>query len=632
MIRPAVCWLLVFFVPGFLITRFTYKNNRFNIIENIPVWFCMSLVFFILPCSLTFFLKWNLNILLYVFITMLAMLFILQFLFNKRKKTREAIFVYDNHKQHYLLKGVFVFAALGFSVIVFWLGGYLEGDGWFHVAWIKTLLQGPEYYALDPFIKGFNADICYGYNLWYMLLAFVSFISGTDAIMTWQYLPGLLTPVTLFAFYLLVKQVSEKEKFSLISGLVFAVYCGIYEGLYIFQWSQWLSQLPSLIIVPVLFVFVLRYIKYEEIENALVSALLSVLVLIIHGYIFSLLWIYLFIYTLMSVFIGKDKTIIKKIMVIAYITAGLSIPYLFQKFVTYDLSNPAYWRETGFLLKLSKKISIISPACLWLQDNLVARWASLYAYILLPFIALSYKKQKWVIFAAAGMLFPPIIMLNPLLVPVLSKLAPMELVERTIHLIHIPTFMILGYFSCIFSNYIGKILPDKICAGKDCSSYIAVLLFVLVLLLPVTNRTLVNNISKKIKEPDIKFYELRGKTGVLKFIKKNISKQSIILADRKMSRLIPVYTKHYIVATHPLMVSLTCSDIFERIHSVRTVLESSSGIEKIRMILEKYEVDYIIVPIKAAASSNILIFDNNPDIFNKIYMDDSCLMYRYGNG
>lgn len=218
--RLVFSWLVVFFLPGFLLLPLIDKQIKPDWLEAIPLTFAASLAFLTAPLLAGYFLHLGFLFTTYTALTAIMLLAAVMFILETRKiiEPLKIDFSFD------WAKTVTASLAVISASIVLKLGAEMPtiGDNKVHLARIRRILEAPSLspQAIEPFKDG-GIHPGYAYPVWHLIQALVSKVSGIDPILLWYYLNPLLTLVMVLTIYFLIRALFHNRSLAAFTSFLY---------------------------------------------------------------------------------------------------------------------------------------------------------------------------------------------------------------------------------------------------------------------------------------------------------------------------------------------------------------------------------------------------------------------------
>lgn len=649
-LRLVIWCAIIFFIPGYLLTRLLSDRREFSLWERIPMWFCLSLGILTIPGILAYVFHLTFQILLLSFIIITVLLFLLNVLKRSKDQTMENDIFSINAatKNTFLLSAVIILMG-GFLIIISRrLGGYLTNDALSYIAFIRKLVENPYISNHTAYYHEIGIDPTYGYNIWHLALALLSNFSRVDPVQLWISLPIILTLVIILSFYAFVKTLFGNKNIALICSFLFMLYYGANQGMWIFRTSTYNAGVTNFMLFPIALTFIFKYLRKDKIRYLFLSSLLGFTISTIHPYGFMT-----FLLSLASFYFfhllfkrGTDGGIRLRILYVLLLTILLSASYIILRLPTLKVVNPYYLQSSYshkpfYVEMITQNLYYMNPKILcapqyYIRQPFIPRAIYLFAFILTPLLLIHITKSNKNIFLFSNMIIPPLIMFNPILVPILSKFGGFATVDRMNQLL--PFLLVIGFYLYGMLFGIEKFLLQKAfkIGQKNLKFYFSPTLCIIVLFItlfyPSLNTEFRNLFKENIRFPKHLEEVSNRYISASQYIHDNITESSVFLigADYRFSLFLCAYTKHYVVATHPGNASPATTDIDQsrREETVKDVLDSSVNFEDTMQLLQTYNVEYVVLDSSQIQPKVLSKLESYPEIFNLIFKKNGISIFK----
>lgn len=640
-LRLLLASLIFFFTPGYLLSTILLGRKNLITIIDIIRYFSLSMIILTFLSLISYLLQLSYNLLTILFLSILLIL--LFFILFKRRSVEKLITLYD--KKQIFLSRIVYFLGIIFVIIVGFYKAAFYTDTLDSLGAIRKLYESISIVSQDHFYKDVGACSISGYNTWYLVIAWISKLTKVDPVGVWLFLPIILTPLILLSFYVFAITLFNNNRIALISTLLFILFHGFREEMWIFLTSPDLTLVNNFIFFPIALTFNFKYIRENNKLYLICGVLLGLVIASIHLTGLAILLLSLFSFLIFFLIFKKaDRLIItKRISTILLFTILFSSIYILLKSPMTKIVNPFYQNRFNYIT-ITEKLGYIDPTRLcaphyYVKPPFYPRFIYTLSFLFTPFLLTYIRKKDWSIFLFSNTVIPPLIMLNPILVPLLTKLTSFFLVDRLSQLL--PVFLVLGFFvDRLFVKFISYIKKPNL-YPLLCIFLMAILLAqpkftknLFVFLKTAKFPSLSNggevNFIKRVSMPNY-FNNPNSIISSLKFIDKNSKETSVILSDEETSMFVPAYTKHYVVAVNPAHASIRIGDQREREEAVRKVLYIQDNLNETLSILKKYDVRYIVVNTSNTQWKNTLVslnkFRHHHKIFQEIYNDGNIFIF-----
>lgn len=633
-----VASVAIFFTPGYLLYRPIFTKGEFNVFERLPIYFALSLGIIALFGTFAYIFNFTFKVLAGIILTVCFLFFITGLVRRQQKEDLRTIGLnYQNKKIFFLLVIATFLLSIFLTLFAGISGSIIEGDALNFLGFIRKLVENPFIANRDAFYKDIIVDPTYGYNIWHLSVAFVSWLAKLDSVIVWTFLPAILTPVILLSFYLFAKVLFKSEMAALISLILFIFYYGISERMYIFRTSPYNMIVTNFIILPVALTLVFKYLNDNRIKYLIIVCFLSFVISTIHLFGFLLFLLSLFSYYLFHLIFRKNTSERINILKIILVSLIFIYPYLILRLPTIKIINSYYLQDS--FPEMPHLVVWLNEALCYINPNFLAaphyhtsypfypRMFYIVSFYLPPFLLIYAKKNNCALFLLSNILIVPFISLNPVLVPLLAKVITFTLVVNLSQLM--PFLLVLGFISYQILNYLNNFLFFK----KN-SFYFLIFILILGLFNPLTIEKFITICRERTSGFRSYYKNPNSSLDAIEFIRKNIHKTSVFLCDEQFSLFISAFTKHYVMVTHPGHASAATVDQLEREEGAKKVLHQDN-IHKTVSILKKYDVKYVVLNLDSGQvnpmSKVLSKFISYPKVFKKIYDRNGIIIFEVIN-
>jgi len=591
-----LAFVLIVLLPGYLLTKLLFE--RLEDFALLPLSFVLGLLL-LSPLALVSFI-FRLSF-AHGFLVILGYILLLFLLTVKRGALLKGIsFSFDFPSKLLLV------IVTGLIIGMFWVEPNLDGDALFHIANIRILAENS---PLTPFEAMFSIEKvnpAYGFNIWYYLVAFIAFISGYDTVEVWSNLIFILVPVVILSVFTFSTTLFRDKFLGITTALVFLFLIYYSAVAWEFRIAPYPDQVARHIVLFVALYFFWKYIFGREKRYFYLTVFSGFLLSTIHLYSWLHLMISVGAFGLASlVFLGK--TYFKKSLFLLAIPV-ISVPYLWLK-----LENAGTVVGTVTLKKDALRV---------LGDFFVIDPLGGGPLIILIFLALgilffkfrkSISEQPWLVFLLANSLAAVFILYNPFVSRFVAEVISYTYFHRLVYLYHQEFILAAFIVFVVFLNY----KKEKVSRQLK-QFYLLSSVCILILVPFLYNETAV------VDPQELEFRKLAN------FVETNLPTKSIFLADYWTSLRIPAYTNNYIVATFATHTTSNVN-VSERIKEANAALSYETTLNETKIILEKYQVDYVVVNSQPKLRDIIAdpVKFENQDGFEEVYSSEVYKVYLF---
>lgn len=398
-------------VPGFSLNRLLKIefDDRF---DSKIVYLTLGFIFAMLFAFLSMFFGFDINLLLTLYLSLTAVLFLTAFildLFSKHEPRDLRLDIKNILKLENLpILLLCIFTAIVLINIDF-RGANFQGDPFFHLAIMRKAIEGqpltPENLA---YVKG-NLDIAYGFPVWHVFLSMLAKFLSIDIFALWNAIILPLSAFSIAVWYWLSKKIFSFKYLAAIATALFIIFNYDSTG-YIFTRLAVPDTFGQLILLPLTVGLALEYI-FNPKNNYKFLLVLSVLVILMAAIHFTQYFYYLLIMGVFTLtylatqFRSKEyKSTLFRIISAGFANLALILPFLAlfeikSKTVSETLEgfmnakNPELRYDIFEKFTLQSKIGYLSAPLVLLFIKKYKPYIFLFALFLVT--PLAYSKTIW---------------------------------------------------------------------------------------------------------------------------------------------------------------------------------------------------------------------------------------------
>jgi hypothetical protein len=635
-LATAAPWLLflgtmvLFMVPGLTLTYLTLERS-FPVAARIPLAFTLSVFLFGLPAVPALTLHWSLGTYLLVcgFI-LLASVVLALFLVSRRGMSSrgEMSFTVDSVGRWLMWAPLLLLVAV-FAVISA-TGTIKIGDEWIYLAYVQDFVSPGGLAAREPFYGGPASFTRIQMSGWLLEHAAFSQLSGIEPVnLTLNYLPPALTAIAVIAFYPLAKALLEDGRAAVLATTLNAL-------LPIYSYLLHFGPVPfntlffvtivmdkvavRYIFLPVAMAMAIWFLKERKLRYLVLFALLCWSVMLVHpiglvvicfvlaglglGYL-AFNWRERSTWTgLASLALGPLAVVLP---VAAYVVAtGTSLIELRGSISNYYPTDPS---AIGYMAFTQGRIMGLDGGSFILNPNNLLMWLTIAAYLGIPFLVWQARHSVAAQMMLGAMVFiTPLIFFPPLATFVGTYIGPSQLL-RLHWVIELTVPIILGWMLWALISYLGNRL-SRFRATRDLAPF-----------LPLAAAGILVAGSLYFAAPEIKAHLARSAASsegraaasnasclhpVYGWMKENITEPSVVLARDRENICIPVHSANanlvslrggMLIRNQELLEERSSQEITipQRAVDAQKFATKRTVDEELIRILERYEVDYVLV-------------------------------------
>lgn len=432
-LRMALGWLVVLFLPGYLLLPLVSKEAEPDFLETIPICFALSLAFLTIPLMTGFLLGLSFSLVTVLAVGSLAALTVVMFYLEYTGRLDSAMINWHVNAQ----MAAMALMVLAIFILVLWFGGSMAmvGDNKVHLGRIRRILEVPSLspQAIEPFKNG-GVHPGYAYPIWGMFQALISKLSGIDAVLVWYYLNPLLAVVSALAISLFVKLLFDNRRLATFAAALYLL-----PGAFVKAKEDILLNLRSLahpgefsmlIMAFIIGSFFLLFVKAKKFEIPVFMVFLLLVINQALVHVTNILYYLIPIsgFLALKVLVDyKDRQSLIKISLAAAVTIVVGLAYFLAvrsyvgPFVADTLAGASRYIKEGRLLELRPGLFLPPPKTLLSSLPLL-----LLGGLLVPLA----KRNTGLLFLLANLLAVLFVVINPWLYTGLAKAVSYTQMDR----------------------------------------------------------------------------------------------------------------------------------------------------------------------------------------------------------
>ena len=604
-----IVWYIL--LPGGILHILLLKKDSFiNIIGSA---FAFGFVLFTIIVEFGYWFKLSTNNIHYI-ISAFNIIFLLFLIFKNHRKILGFRFKF---KLNIFYLSILAISLLGFYISLF-SGWYPRGDASVHLQGIRSVLSAK--YIIHPTYSMYNSPIIpdHAFEVYYYFVALIIKYSGLQISVVWHYTSPILALFVPFSLVFLLRKITLKTKiisFSLLSFFIISVFFNGLQNGSVYDMLVYPNRIYLWLILPISLGFYFMYLNNPKKKYLILSIVIAFSQIFIHqsGFLFYLL----ILGGNFVIFLFKKKySYLKPTFYSIVSLLIISIPILFLKY-QYNKdyitgASDKIWHTHYSFYKINEFLFAFP---LYKHPFVFTAIISLIIVIIAFFSKKIFNKNIfYVTLAFSSIIIPAFIVYNPFIVPFLGKIISFVAIGRMLRL---PMYFLIfgGVFYFLFKWIVVKYKLNPISSFNiNISSLLALTTFFVFTLklsgykheyLPITE------ISKKYIKPN-----------------------SIIISDLLTSSdIVSLMNVKSVGIQFNGAVDLVNSD--EERADINSVIisneENQINSKKIKPILDKYNINYIIVnksKYRLIIESNYLLKDNS---FKLLFDNNDFQIIRYLN-
>ncbi len=420
------------------------------------------------------------------------------------------------------------------------------------------------------------------FGIFHGLAAVLATSSGVEVYRLWAVLPAFFGPVLVLAFLFAARGITGSVKVAFAAALLFPLCYGGIEGEALRN-----AGYPNRVSMAVYLVCLGVAFKYLRGEGRWLLGLLGVLMAsaaAIHVYHFIEFMFVITCFAALLLIVRRDGRagVLKDYLRVAGVAVGVSLPLLLYRFFTSYSTANIYNVEGQGILFLDGFLYILNPfpPYAWLG------FAGVASLLLLPYFFSRARQSDAHAFVAAATSGPLLLVFNPLLMPLASKVLS-YLASRLIWAV--PYSLSIGMFLVELPANVGLASPRRK------ALYVA-LSAVIVVALAGTLSHRVSSYGTYVTRQEAGFPEdMTAVSGVVGKFDGLAQGRRVFLSDPITAYAIPAFSGHYVTAIPVAHSSPADPTPVSRIRDAMDVLNPGVGLGRTASILGEYGVDFVVV-------------------------------------
>ena len=478
-------FLFFIYWPGFSLARILKINIDGDLFGQNMIYLTTGFVVNLFLCLVAVIVQTNIFVMEFGYFVVLGILFILALISDLKRPAETTKIIWRNYFQlDNLIFAIPVFLIIIIALTINYLGANFAGDPSYHIAIMRKVVEdGPMGLNTLSLVKD-NPQPQYAYLIWPVFLGFMSKIFHLNIFNLWnEIIVGLFVLVTL-AWAWMSKQIFRQKYLIVIALIIFLIF-NLTNSAWLLTRLTVPDSFSKLFLLPLSLALAFQYIfsKKPDWKVLSLNALLLMLTACIHLtqfiYFFFMLGAFLLLYL---VFFWKDKTVIKRILLIMAVSIVLTAPlFIFLALTTSAFTINLQWFAT------------VKLALIYGHFNKYELPVQL-AFIFLPLTFLFFRRNPKILFLFSIMLIAPIIYaiepLRDFLSLKLSYVFMRRLFSNTTWYFAIWT-LVVG-FVVILGDRLWTFLTNKLPRWKTSIDYLGGVVVILFIILGIKYHFLAN--------------------------------------------------------------------------------------------------------------------------------------------
>ena len=539
----------------------------------------------------------------------------------------------DNRASAYL-SAALLFFLVCVSILLLKVGAPIQWstDSPAHLAAIRGVIEENRVFPrMEPYGPNGVTGPDLRFGIFHALSGLLLLLSGVKIQVLWKSLPAFFSPLLALGFFSVTRSLTGKFKTALVVAFLFPIcYGGLGETLRITGYPTRVSMLAYLVALSVLF----RYVRGQGRWLLLLVGVLVATVSSVHVYYFIEFVFVVTCFFLVKLLISRGerfRTFVSWAQIMG-VSIGLSIPYLLYKFfVSYSTANQ-YSVENQGLLYLDGRLYILNPlvAYGWLGLTGLA------SLVLLPYFIKRARKSEGHAFVAAAASGTLLVIFNPLVMPIASKLLS-YLAWRLMWAV--PYILSIGIFVSEFSDEIRSRSPrSRILSSAGLVLVVAALLGTLSFRVSFYKRALDGGRTSFSDD-------FSTMSGSFERLDREIEGRKVFLSDPVTAYAIPAFTRHFVTAIPVAHSAPSDSFPVSRVRDAVDVLNPYVDRQRTIEVLRKYRVDYVVVNTRFIEKLRAFEYEidpafqeralekisSAPELFREIFSEKGLHLFKVNN-
>jgi tetratricopeptide (TPR) repeat protein len=435
---------ILFLLPGFLLASLLVPR-ALDVGEILALSVALSVASLCLLGFLAFVFRWSLDALLGLTLAEVAGLLVALRLIKRRTSipigSPRVLFV--------------LLIAIAFSVILFRIGAYQDGDAIGHLTWVRRLFErGAADQSAFTLYPGGPVYPPYSYNCWHLGLALIARLARVDPVVLWVHLSSFLVVPFIYAFWLLSKRLFESENAAFAVTLLYVGVEGVYKGMWIWRLAPYPDQVGKFLLIIGLFA-VLEYVLSSRRRLLTIVGLTAFTLPLVHISAYTYYILLVASFTALAWIMRADKARLRRALIalaaLMLAAAAIGAVKLYE-FYTSPAASGIIERmfESHEFVRLSFDMYIVNPSGLLAQSSKFP-YLFLLNVLALALVPLTFyrawkTRKPWAVFLSAGVLGTVLYIFNPLIVTAVIRILGGNLASRAAFLIPFLGIFLVGFY------------------------------------------------------------------------------------------------------------------------------------------------------------------------------------------
>lgn len=601
-VSTILAFLLVFILPGVLLLRLIGYIQCIFTARSLSLGFITSIGLLSFPCLIVM-MWWNLRACTY-FVFLLDLGLLVGFAVRMRDRRSKLQW---NNVLHSYNPALLVILVLLLALLVYVaLYNRNSGDDWSILALIRQHVFSDRIDFADPVL---GTGFVQGRIMFHLtsfleaLVCQVSWVSPEIAVMV--YMPPLLAFIGVIAFYSLCSGLMGSKNAALFATALQIIYLLVSQGFPGTLFNYFIicdKAIGVFILTPGILLLTYEFLSSPNVTTQLLLALAIWGLSVLHPIVLFLCCLSIASFLVMHFLRNRNRSTTFRVLLIGIsILVGVPFPlFLRTQFLetsSYELSLDApdvlidhrISLHENRLLFFSERSYMADPALI--LENPIRT----IAFALVPFLAIHVWKQKDAMskFLLSNLLFPALLLYNPVTAPLLGKFLTPFQIFRVSWLF--PDVLVIAFLGYRVVNFISKQLY-----GKWKVLFQTGMLSMAVATVMVVHWNSIKPIFHITGSPIDSVYPYRSQ-GIVEYLRTYAPHHPVVLASDRLNVILPGLSGVYVVETAGARTAnffapSEVSKAVERIEAVQYFEQAAVFSERLKDIIEEYEVEFIIVP------------------------------------
>ena len=588
-----VLFSLIILFPGYLLTRYFWKKIDAFLVP--PLSFALGLGLLIISAIPSYIFRLD-----FAASTALIGIYSVILLFLVLKKG--TLFKGIEFKKDFISL-LLLILVVGATLVMFRIAPHVDGDIFFHFAQIRKLTENSPVSPIEAVFPINTVSPAYGYSVWYFAIAITGFLAKIDIVSVWNNLIFVILPISLLSLFGFASAIFKDRLAGITTAAIYVFFEGIRSNALEFRVAPYPDQVARHLLLFIGLLLFINFMKSKKRRDLFLTVLVAATLATVHLYSWVHFLIAVGAFSAVGAFFLPFETVKNGLKVIGSVLL-LSAPYLALKLQTaVAVVEPESAKR--LLFTIYNGFYIVNPRQI---DLIFYLSIAVLAYLIFK-NRKSIKENIWVIFITASAVAGLLVVFNPILAPLVSKLITFTYMKRLLNLVYIE-FILAAFI--IFEVFR---FSDKSKFTSRFKSISVAALTALIILIPA-------NFKMDSAVTD------ENTINLMTYIQTNLPEKSVFASGLWLGIRIPAYTNNYIVMGDPTHITWNV-DKDQRLEDTAKIFSAQTSIEDTVKLLDKYDVSYVVLnlePKKQDVEIDVEKFANQKE-FEEIYRNDGYRIY-----